>query len=221
MPPTSRKSKGKSRSQSPAKPAVAKPTAAAAPMVIVAVLAFWFASCAVFNDLTPRLMKKLRAVEEGQGAGFSDMDVTVIELALTVAIAGAKLLAEGQRAVVPPALASKLVAIGALHLGGCRLFIYAQSLGLPVSLAQVPPRPPPGRPGAPPLRLAGPSSTPRCADDPRDEPPLHRRSRLRHGHTLPGRRRSPPPSRPPSPWRAILASRGAAAAGLTVGAARR
>ena len=64
---------------------------------IAAVLAFWFVSCALFNHLTPQMVKALKAATGSSGT----IDVTLIELAITIGIASTKLLLEGQR-VFPP-----------------------------------------------------------------------------------------------------------------------
>lgn len=85
------------RSPSPAKTtsqAVAQPASVKA---IVAVLAFWFASCAIFNHLTPQMVGALKKATQNHGT----IDVTAIELVITVAIASTKLAAEGQR-IFPP-----------------------------------------------------------------------------------------------------------------------
>jgi solute carrier family 35 protein E1 len=93
-------------------------------------LASWFFLSAGFNDVTPRLMKTL------ESAGGLSIDLTLIELAITVAIAGTKLKVQGARALPPREKLGSLLLVGALHLGACRLFIYGLSLGLPISLAQ-------------------------------------------------------------------------------------
>ena len=138
---------------------------------ILAVLAFWFVSCAFFNDLTPRMIVALNGRsclargEEGHvfcpqdGSGPSScgecgsaengcmapsgdcladgtVGVTMIELTITIAIASTKLLLEGQRVFIPMAVLPRMSAIGALHLGGCRLFLWSLGQGIPVALAQ-------------------------------------------------------------------------------------
>lgn len=103
---------------------------ATASVPIGVLLASWFFLSAGFNDVTPRLMKTL------ESAGGLSIDLTLIELAITVAIAGTKLKVQGARALPPREKLGSLLLVGALHLGACRLFIYGLSLGLPISLAQ-------------------------------------------------------------------------------------
>ncbi|KOO27833.1 hypothetical protein Ctob_014414 [Chrysochromulina tobinii] len=62
---------------------------ATASVPIGVLLASWFFLSAGFNDVTPRLMKTL------ESAGGLSIDLTLIELAITVAIAGTKLKVQG------------------------------------------------------------------------------------------------------------------------------
>ena len=94
------------------------------------ILAIWFLLSTGFNDVTPRLMATLTS------SGGHSIDLTLIELAITVAIASTKLKAQGARWLPPREKLASLLLVGALHLGGCRLFVYGLSLGLPISLAQ-------------------------------------------------------------------------------------
>eukprot|EP01051_Picozoa_sp_SAG22_P022405 SAG22_NODE_5351_length_1031_cov_1.793991_1_plen_179_part_10 len=167
----------------PPKPAAAakksRPSASASPAAILAVLAFWFVSCAFFNDLTPRMIGALNErICDSRGAGHTfcaknstgqvpdgcgtcglsehgclapaerhvvgrecvaegTVGVTMIELAITIAIASTKLKLEGQRVVIPVSVLPRMAAVGALHLGGCRLFLFSLGQGIPVALAQV------------------------------------------------------------------------------------
>jgi drug/metabolite transporter (DMT)-like permease len=93
------------------------------------ILLVWFATSTIFNDVTPRLMKIL------MGSGGDNMDVTVIELAITLAIAVSKLRFEGSRVVPPNSLLSGLFCVGGFHLAGCRAFIWGLQF-IPVAIAQ-------------------------------------------------------------------------------------
>ena len=99
------------------------------PLVAITVLAVWFLSSAVFNDCTPRLLSHVVA------GGGSGVDVTIVELTITVLIASLSLAATGQRLVPPPAVRQGVVLTGTLHLVGCRLYLTSLAY-VPVSLAQ-------------------------------------------------------------------------------------
>ena len=64
------------------------------------------------------------------------MDLTLIELFVTILIAGTKLWFQGQRILPSMDMLRRVLFIGGLHLTGCRFFVYSLSLGVPVSLAQ-------------------------------------------------------------------------------------
>lgn len=93
------------------------------------VLVFWFLTSSIFNDATPRLMRTL------EGSGGTNMDVTALELAITVSIAATKLLVEKKRPLPPASLVAPVLGVGASHLLGCRLFIWGLQF-IPVSIAQ-------------------------------------------------------------------------------------
>lgn len=113
--------------QTPPAPAPASPPIS--PLVAITVLAVWFLSSAVFNDCTPRLLSHVVA------GGGSGVDVTIVELTITVLIASLSLAATGQRLVPPPAVRQGVVLTGTLHLVGCRLYLTSLAY-VPVSLAQ-------------------------------------------------------------------------------------
>lgn len=93
------------------------------------VLFFWFVASAIFNDATPRLMRTLKA------ANGTDVDVTLLELGITISIAATKLLLEKRRPLPPLSLMWPVLRVGATHLIGCRLFIWGLQF-IPVSIAQ-------------------------------------------------------------------------------------
>ena len=97
--------------------------------VLLPPLAFWFVSSTLFNDLTPRFLAGFKA------GGGESVDVTLLELIITVCIAVAAQVAGGKRLLPPRALASEVGLACALHLLGCRLFITSIDF-IPVSLAQ-------------------------------------------------------------------------------------
>jgi len=99
-------------------------------MDIAVVLVFWFLTSTGFNDFTPRLMTSLIS------AGGNPVDLTLIELFVTILIAGTKLWFQGQRILPSMDMLRRVLFIGGLHLTGCRFFVYSLSLGVPVSLAQ-------------------------------------------------------------------------------------
>ena len=113
--------------QTPPAPAPVSPPIS--PLVAITVLAVWFLSSAVFNDCTPRLLSHVVA------GGGSGVDVTIVELTITVLIASLSLAATGQRLVPPPAVRQGVVLTGTLHLVGCRLYLTSLAY-VPVSLAQ-------------------------------------------------------------------------------------
>jgi drug/metabolite transporter (DMT)-like permease len=115
---------------SPPPSSLPQASATSTSLPIGVVLSFWFVLSTLFNNVTPHLMSTLTT------AGGHSVDLTLIELAITVAIAGTKLKAQGLRALPPCSKAASLLLVGTLHLVGCRLFVYGLSLGLPISLAQ-------------------------------------------------------------------------------------
>ena len=96
---------------------------------LAVVLACWFFTSAMFNDATPRLMRTL------EGSGGTNLDVTALELAVTISIAATKLVVEKARPLPPASVALPVLGIGASHLLGCRLFIWSLQF-IPVSIAQ-------------------------------------------------------------------------------------
>merc|ERR1719161_2548910 len=93
------------------------------------ILVLWFGASAMFNDATPRLMRTLKA------SGGTDVDVTALELAITVLIAATKLAVQGQRAFPPSSLMWPVLGVGTPHRLVCRLFIWGLQY-IPVSIAQ-------------------------------------------------------------------------------------
>ena len=93
------------------------------------ILVAWFSSSAFFNDATPRLMRTLESV-----AGIN-VDVTALELGITILIAAGKLMVQNERPLPPPSLVGRVMCVGTSHLVGCRLFIWGLQY-IPVSIAQ-------------------------------------------------------------------------------------
>jgi len=87
-------------------------------------LIIWFISSCLFNYLTPMLLTLVL-----------NQDVTLLELVVTVSVGVVSLSARGLSLRVPKGTAHKWMAVGALHLLGCRAFIWGLQF-MPVSLAQ-------------------------------------------------------------------------------------
>jgi drug/metabolite transporter (DMT)-like permease len=109
---------------------IAKPDVSSdSTVVLIAVLVIWYLSSAIFNDTTPRLMKALQKI------GGENIDVTVIEFAISIIIGCISLAIQRKRPLPSVQLMLPSLFIGSLHVVGCRLFLFGLQY-IPVSLAQ-------------------------------------------------------------------------------------
>lgn len=108
---------------------VNQPSASGNTGILIVVFVVWYLSSAIFNDTTPRLMKALQKI------GGENVDVTVIEFAISIVIGSTCLIFQGRRPIPPVHYISSSLFIGSLHVVGCRLFLFGLQY-IPVSLAQ-------------------------------------------------------------------------------------